>query len=180
MNAPADMAAKPADRPVFGTLCLLTSMLFVAGMDGCAKYLTQHYPVLEVTWGRYFFHFLVLLPVLLWRHGLGPLLRPAQLGLQLLRSVLLLISTILFFAGLMVMPIAEVLALALVAPLVVTALAPFLLNERVGIRRYSAVAIGFMGALLIIRPGSAMFQWAGLLGLSAGTIYAFYVVATRR
>jgi drug/metabolite transporter (DMT)-like permease len=172
-------AIRPADRPVFGALCVMASMLFVAAMDGVAKHLTQHYPVFEVAWARYFFHFMVLLPLVIWRYGRFAF-RPTHRGLQILRSICLLVSTVLFFAALRSMPIAETLALSFVAPLVVTALAPVLLGEHVGIRRYVAVTIGFLGALFIIRPGIGVFQWSALLGLGSGCVYALYVIATRK
>lgn len=171
--------ARANDSIMFGALCVMGSMLFIAGMDGFAKYLSQHYPVMQVTWARYVFHFAILVPIVWIRYGAAAFL-PPRLGLQLLRSVFMVAATVLFFFGLSHMPIAETLALAFIAPLVVTALAPFLLGERVGIRRYAAVAVGFLGTLFIIKPGTDVFQWVAIFGLGAGAVYALYIVATRQ
>jgi len=182
MSAPgtAIAAGRPAEQPVIGALMVSGSMLFIAAMDGFAKYLTQRYPIIEIAWARHFFHFVMLAPIVLWRYGVAATIRPPQRGLQIRRSLFLLVSTIFFFAGLSNTPIAETLALAMVAPLVVTILAPFLLGEHVGFRRLSAVTIGFLGALFIIKPGTDVFQWTALFGLGSGFVYAFYIIATRR
>jgi drug/metabolite transporter (DMT)-like permease len=92
----------------------------------------------------------------------------------------LLVGTVLFFFGLAYMPIADTLALFFISPLVTTALAPFLLAEKVEPRRYAAIAIGFVGALLIIRPGIGVFRWPALFGISSGFCYSFYSILTRR
>ena len=77
-------------------------------------------------------------------------------------------------------PMADAIALAFVAPLVVTALSPLLLGEYVGPRRWVAVAVGFAGALIVIRPGAGAMEWAALLALGSGVIYGFYLIVTRR
>lgn len=105
---------------------------------------------------------------------------PQRIGLQLLRGVLLVCSTFTFFLAVKFMPLADALALAFISPLVVTALSPFLLGEKVGVRRFSAVGVGFLGALIIIRPGTGMMHWAAFLALGAGCTYALYVVMTRK
>ena len=133
----------------------------------------------EITWARYFIHWIVLLPLLFARYSWSAF-RPAQLAMQLARSTTLLVGTALFFFGLAYMPIADTLALFFISPLVTTALAPFLLGEKVGSRRYAAVALGFIGALIIIRPGLGVFRWPALFGISAGFCYAFYSIWTRK
>jgi len=170
----------PADtRPLAGILLMLAAMSLVPLMDGVAKFLSGHYPVLQVVWARYAFHFLLLLPLVLWRHGpVG--LHSRRPGLQLLRGLCLLGSTVLFFAAISRMPIADALSLVFVAPLVVTAASPWVLGETVGVRRWSAVIVGFMGALIIIRPGFASVETGTLLALGAGLVYACYVLVTRR
>ena len=86
----------------------------------------------------------------------------AHLGMQLARSTTLLVGTVLFFFGLSYMPVADTLALFFVSPLVATALSPWILGEKVGPRRYAAVLIGFIGALIIFRPGIGVFRWPAL------------------
>jgi drug/metabolite transporter (DMT)-like permease len=165
--------------PVAGILLLLAALTILPVMDGCAKLLSRDLPVYEVSWARYVVHWVLLAPLLLARYG-RQAFRPAKMGMQLARSAVLLVSTVLFFFGLAHMPQADTLALFFVSPLIATALAPFVLGEKVGPRRVVAVAVGFIGALIVIRPGFGVFRWPALFGLSAGLAYAFYALATRR
>ncbi|MGO1117214.1 DMT family transporter [Rhodovibrionaceae bacterium A322] len=167
------------DRPLVGILLLITAMCVVPLMDGVAKHLSQSYPVMEVVWARYFFHFLFMLPVVFWRYGRRALYLDNPWS-QVLRGAFLLASTILFFAAIASMPLADALALVFISPLVVTALSPFLLKEQVGVRRWAAVGVGFVGALIITRPGLGVMSFASLMAMGAGVCYAFYMLATRR
>ncbi len=176
--------ALPGEAPLgqnilLGIALLLVSSALVPLMDGLAKLLSDRYAVLEIVWARYFFHLLILLPVTLSRYKRRDLI-PKQPVLQIVRGGFLLLSTILFFAAIAVMPIADALALVFISPLIVTALSPFVLGETVGPRRWSAVIIGFIGALIIIRPGFTDIGTGTVLAVSAGVIYSFYMVATRK
>ncbi|MDX1514609.1 MAG: DMT family transporter [Gammaproteobacteria bacterium] len=173
------MTREQSPAPTLGVILMIAAMMVVPLMDGIAKHLSATYSVVQITWARYFFHLVILLPVVLWRHGAAALLlrRPQ---LQIVRGGFLLGSTILFFAAISVMPIADAIALVFIAPFIVTALSPLVLGEQVGIRRWSAVGIGFVGVLVIVRPGMSAFHWGMLLALGAGAIYAFYSLATRR
>lgn len=155
---------------------LLSSFMFVT-LDALAKQLIQLYPVPQVVWARYVFH-LVILAVFLG-HRLPASLRTRRLGLQLLRSLFLLGETGLFFLALGFLQLAEASAIMFVAPLLVTALAVPLLGERVGPRRWTSVLLGFLGALIIIRPGGSAMQVAALLALGAAASYALYQIFTR-
>lgn len=173
------MATRPPTRLAYGTMLMLAAMVLLPIMDGIAKGLTLRYPVAQVVWARYLFHFAVMFPVLLAR--LGPrALVPKHVGSQLIRGTLLLAATVLFFFALASMPQATALALFFVSPLVVTMLAPALLGERVGVWRASAVAVGFVGVLLILRPGSEVFAWGALLAVAAGTVHGLYMLYTRK
>jgi drug/metabolite transporter (DMT)-like permease len=168
-----------ADRRLGGILLLLGALAILPFMDAIAKHLSATFPLLEITWARFGFHFLVLVPILLARH------RPTQLwpqrpALQILRGGLLMASTFCFFGGVSRMPLADTLAIFFISPLIVTLLAPAMLGEQVGIRRKTAVAIGFVGALVIIRPGLTVFQPAALFGIASGIIYALYSITTRK
>jgi len=180
-GAPSDRTrpdGTPADRPLAGTLLLLAAMTIIPGLDAIAKYLGATYPILEVAWGRFFFHFILLAPIVLWRHG-GRGLWPARPALQLVRGGLLLAATIFFFAALRTMPMADNLAVFFVSPMVVTILSALVLKEQVGIRRWSAVAVGFVGTALIIRPGGDLWQGGALFALGAAVSYALYAILTR-
>lgn len=180
MTAPSSQSpAALGGSPVTGILLVCGAMTVVPVMDGIAKHLSAEIPVLQIVWARYTFHFLLLLPVLLLRYGSRAFSVP-QPGLQVLRGGLLLGSTLFFFAAIKTMPLADALALVFVSPLVVTALSPLVLKEPVGIRRWSAVVVGFLGALIIIRPGLGVFSGGALLALGAGCVYGTYLLATRK
>ena len=164
---------------VTGILLILLAMIIIPIMDGLAKVLTVDYPIAEVVWGRYFFHLLYLLPVVIFRYGPSALL-PRHMGLQIIRGGLLLSSTIFFFAAIAEMPLADSLALVFIYPVIVTALSSVLLGEKVGIRRWVAVSVGFLGALVIIRPGFNNIDTGTIYAIAAGAFYAFYVIATRK
>lgn len=166
-------------RPMIGMALMALGVCTLPLMDGLAKYLSAEYHVVQVTWARYLFHLLLLVALLAGRLPLAELI-PRQLGLQLLRSAFLLVTTLCYFGAVSFLPLADALALAFTAPLVSTALAPVLLGERVGAGRWLAVVVGFVGTLVVVRPGFGVFQWASLLGLGAGFFYGLYQLATRR
>lgn len=168
-----------SDRPVLGAGLLLVAMTLLPAMDGMAKYLTQFYPVGQVTWGRYAFHFAALAPFMLWRFGPAGFW-PARPGPQIARALFLMAATFTFFAAISAMPMADAIAILFVAPLVVTALSPLLLGERVGPRRWAAVLLGFVGALIIIRPTGDGVGWPALLVVASAFSYSGYALLTRR
>ena len=159
-------------------MLLLVAVSLLPVMDAFAKELGQRYPVMQVTWGRYVFTLACILPALLWRYR-DQLLDVPRPGLQLARGLAQVLATFLFFLTLTYLPLADTVALAFLYPLVVTALSPFVLGEGVGWRRYAAVAVGFLGALVIIRPGLGVFQPAALFGLGIGLSFAVYILLTR-
>ena len=152
-------------------------MLLFSSMEATAKYLTQTYPVVQVVWARFTFH-MVLMVIWLGRR-LPRVMITQRPGLQLLRSILQLAMTISFFAGLRFVPLADASAILFVAPILATALCMPLLGERVGRRRWAAVVVGFAGALIIIRPGTEMMQFAALLPLTAACCSALYQITVR-
>jgi len=160
-----------------GILWMLATVLMFASINATAKILTQTYPVMQVVWARYFFQMLLLLLFLGPR--LPRVIVTAKLRLQLIRSLLLLGTTILFFTGLKEIQIAEATAIMYVAPILVTALSMPLLGEFVGPRRWIGVAFGFIGAVIIIRPGSGMANGMALLPLGAACLHALYQISTR-
>jgi drug/metabolite transporter (DMT)-like permease len=157
-------------------LMLVTMCLFVAA-DATAKVLTRTYPVIEVTWGRFLFHLLLLLPVLAMRGG--AVFRTSRLRLQLTRSILQVGSTVIYFAAIAILPLATAATIAFAQPLLVTILSVPLLGEKVGPRRWAAVVVGFIGVLIVIRP-AGIVQWAAMLPLATAACSALYSLATRR
>lgn len=155
---------------------LLAVMLFVV-LDTFAKLLSETYPVWQIVWARYTFH-LVLIALFL-RGALPRTLRTRRLPLQLLRSLLLVITTGLFFMGLSMLQLAEAAAVMLLGPLFITALSVPFLGEKVGMRRWGGVFAGLVGALIVIRPGTDVFVLASLFPLAAALVNAFYHITTR-
>lgn len=158
---------------------MLAGVSIVPFMDGIAKYLAAYYPVTQIVWARFFFHFLFMLPVMLLRYR-AEVLKVQQPALQVIRGGFLLGATLCFFWSLKYLSIPDALTLLFVSPLIVTCLSPLLLGEHVGIRRWSAVAVGFVGVCIVLRPGGAAFQIASLAALGAGLCHACYILATRR
>ena len=154
-------------------------MTIIPIMDGIAKHLTASFHPLQVVWARYFFHFVLFLPLVLYRYR-GGAFRLSRPRLQLLRGTLLWVSTMCFFSAIQVLPLADTIAIVFVYPFVVTALAPWLVGDSVGRLRWTAVGIGFIGALFVIRPGLESVSVAMLLALAAGVGYAGYVLSTRK
>ena len=148
-------------------------------MDGFAKYLSAELPVLQITWARYFFTVAFTFPIMLFffRKNLVWTDKPK---LQFLRCLILLTANICFFYAISVISLAKALTLAFVAPLIVTAFSPIFLGEKVGFRRWSAVIIGFIGSLVVIRPGFVEINLASMAALGTGIMYGFYLIITRK
>ena len=166
-------------KPLFGIALVIAGSQLLSMMDGVAKYLAGEYPVLQVSWARFVFHVLCVLPVVFWRHGLR-WLWPRHVGLHLGRGGLQLSATVFFFASLAHISIVDAVAMVFVAPLVVTILSPWALGEQVGVRRIAAAVVGFCGILLVIRPGTGVFHWASLLALGSGISLACFLLLTRK
>jgi drug/metabolite transporter (DMT)-like permease len=131
----------------------------------------------EVVWGRYLVILALLTPPILRQPRLLVSRRPI---LQLVRGVGVMASAVLFIAGLARLPLADASAIGFTSPLLVTVLSVPLLGEEVGIRRWTAVAVGFLGVLVVIRPGSGAVGPAALLPLLSAACWALSLVATRR
>ncbi|MEM6495995.1 MAG: DMT family transporter [Pseudomonadota bacterium] len=166
-------------RLLLGIGMIILAMTIVPIMDGIAKHLTSSMNTMQIVWGRYFFHFALFLPLVLYRHG-GATFRLQRPALQILRGAFLLCSTFCFFSAIRTLPLADALAVVFVFPFLVTALAPVLLGDSVGFYRWTAVLVGFAGALVVIQPGFSTISVGTLWALAAGTIYAFYILATRK
>lgn len=148
-------------------------------MDGFAKYLSSDLPVLQITWARYFFTVAFTLPIMFFffRKNLVWTDKPK---LQLIRGLILLTANVCFFYSISMISLAKALTLAFIAPLIVTAFSPIFLGEKVGFRRWSAVIIGFIGSMVVIRPGFVEINLASLAALGTGVMYGFYLIITRK
>ena len=148
-------------------------------MDGFAKYLSTDLPVLQITWARYFFTVAFTLPVMFFFYN-KQLAWSDKPKLQIFRGLILLCANICFFYAISIISLAKALTLAFVAPLIVTAFSPMLLGERVGVKRWTAVIIGFIGSLVVIRPGFLEINLASIAALGTGIMYGFYLIITRK
>ena len=157
----------------------LSAWVMLPIMDGFAKYLSSSIPILQITWSRYFFTVLIAFPVMLifFRNNLKWTQYPK---LQIVRGLLLFCANILFFYSISIISLAKALTLAFIAPLIVTIFSPILLNEKVGPRRWSAVIAGFLGSLIVLRPGFVEINMASIAALGTGFLYGIYLIVTRK
>ncbi len=157
----------------------LSAWMILPFMDTIAKYLSSELSFFQITWARYFFTVFWTLPFMFFffRKNLRWSENPK---LQILRGLTLFSANICFFYSISVISMAKALTLAFVAPLVTTAISPFFLNEKVGLRRWIAVLVGFIGSLVVIRPGFLEFNLASIAALATGCFYGVYVVITRK
>jgi len=148
-------------------------------MDTIAKYLSADLSFFQITWARYFFTVFFTLPFMFFFFRRN-LTWSSQPKLQIFRGLTLFCANVLFFYSISIISMAKALTLAFVAPLITTALSPIFLGEKVGIRRWSAVIIGFIGSLIVIRPGFIEFNLASVAALGTGFFYGIYLVITRK
>ena len=157
----------------------LSAWALLPFMDTIAKYLSAELSFFQITWSRYFFTVIWTLPFMFvfFRKHLTFSQNPK---LQILRGLTLLSANICFFYSISIISMAKALTLAFVAPLVTTALSPILLGEKVGIKRWTAVIVGFLGTIIVIRPGFIEFNLATVAALGTGCFYGVYLIITRK
>jgi drug/metabolite transporter (DMT)-like permease len=173
-------SAAPRQDVARGILLMLAAVAVFSGMDALIKHLTATYSPLQVIFFRNLFAFLPLLPILARGDGLS-LLRTQRLGAHIGRAVMGFGAMICFFTAFSLMPLADVVAIALSAPIFITALSVPLLAEQVGPRRWAAVLVGFVGVLVMVRPGAAsLIGPVALLPLLGAVLYALALIAMRK
>ena len=157
----------------------LSAWIFLPFMDGLAKFLSTDMHILQITWARYFFTVIFILPIMIlfFRKQLKWSEKPK---LQFIRGLILLFANICFFYSISVISLAKALTLAFVAPLIVTILSPILLDEKVGFRRWAAVITGFIGSLIVLRPGFVEINLASVAAIGTGFLYGIYLIVTRK
>ena len=162
-----------------GILLMVGGSAVLTLSDAATKWLTAGYPVGQVISIRAVFS---LLPILIfaWHAGGLSSLRIRDLRMQSIRTACAVASSFLFVGGLAYLPLADCVAIAFSGPLFVTALATPMLGEQVGWRRWSAVLVGFLGVLVIVRPTDGTIQWVALLPLSGAACGALRDLLTRK
>jgi drug/metabolite transporter (DMT)-like permease len=168
---------KPNNLPL-GALYTVLAMLGFALMDTISKWLVTDYPVGQMMWIRYAV-FCLFAWLIVRRRGLRASFRTRRPWLQAGRAVLAVIESAVFVLALRYLPLADTHALASTTPLVAIALGALFLGERVGATRWLAVGVGFLGVLLIVRPGLKTFEWPMLLPLLGALMWAVYQILVR-
>jgi drug/metabolite transporter (DMT)-like permease len=171
-------ADDPRHRRLGIGLVTLATLCFSV-LDACAKWLVQSLPVFEVVWLRFATHVLLMALLLAPRHGMA-LLRVNSPKLQVLRGSMLAAMTALNFWALQYLQLAETGAIQFSVPLLIALLSAWWLGERLDARRWLAIVTGFIGVLLVIRPGSQAFHPAILLSVLNALLYAAFNMLTRR
>lgn len=168
----------PASARTGMVLCI-TGMILFAIQDAIAKAIVADYPISQFLLIRYWIFVAGVLIYVSRSIGLKRALASKRPAMQIVRSLLVMTETFVFIWGLQYMGLAETHAIFAVSPLLATALAGLLLHEQIGWRRITALTVGFLGALMIIKPGLQGFNIAALIPLTAALMFAFYNVLTR-
>ena len=157
-------------------MCIGITLLVIN--DAMAKWLTAHYPPLQIVFMRNLLALPMIAIFVLSISGTAAL-QTRHLGTHALRGVFLVTGAYCFFVGLKFLPLAEATSLVFAAPIFITALSVPLLGDTVGWRRWAAVIAGFAGVLIIVRPGAAAFHPASLFVVGAAVSYALVMISAR-
>lgn len=166
------------NQPLRGITLVVVATFLFAGHDALSKFLGGIYPIIMVVWARYLVHTLLMAGIFLPKAGMA-VLRTRRPLLQTLRALSLLSTSLLFTAGLQYLPLAEATSVNFLAPVLVTALSVPLLKERVTAGQWAAVVMGFVGVLVVVHPGGAMFTPAILFPLGSALGFCSYQLLTR-
>ena len=163
-----------------GALCAAVAMLCFSLNDVGIKFLSDSYALHQVVFLRSIVGLITFSIIVLPLNGGIRVLRTRRLGVHLTRGFCVVFANMCFFLGLAAMPIADAVAVFFVSPLVITIFSVIFLGERVGPRRWLAIAVGFAGVLVVVKPGTSAFQIASLLPLAAAFLYATLHILTRK
>lgn len=172
---PVSYAAKNHNAQAMGLMVL--AMLILPGIDAIAKSLAGVISPGQIAQCRFLFQILFMLPLVLHTRGAW---FDRRLWLHAARGCLIALATVLFFSGLAHLPLADAISIFFIEPMLVTLLSASLLREQVGWRRLTAIAVGFIGAMIIIRPTFADVGWAVLYPVGAAVSFSFYILLTRK
>lgn len=156
---------------------MVCAMLVLPGIDAIAKWLSASVSSGQVTWSRFFFQIFLMSPLLLRTRG--PWFT-STLWLHAARGAMIAFATLLFFSGLAYLPLADAISIFFIEPLLVTLLSALFFGEMIHWRRISAICIGFIGALIIIRPSFAEIGIPALYPVGAACCFSTYILLTRK
>lgn len=167
------------DNPTRGIMLVIMATFIFACQDAVTKHLAQTYDIPQIIWVRFVFFAVFAMALSGWNKPLKQVVRAKRPVLQVVRSLIIVFEILAFVFAVRVLSLAEIHALFASFPLIVTALSAFFLKEDVGLRRWAAVLIGFVGVLIIIRPGLGVFQLEAFVALFTAFLFALYHVITR-
>ena len=179
-TAPARPKTGRTEDPLRGILLIVPAMILFSASDTTSKFLTADLPPIEIAWIRYVTYVAMMLPPLFrptagWRS-----LRTKRPGLQVLRGLCIVASSIFFIMGLQTLPMAIAAAMSFCSPIFITLLCIPMLGEKVGLRRWGAVLAGLLGVLVVVRPGSSGFAWQVIWPALSSAAWAFSMIFTRQ
>jgi len=166
-------------RTLRGIALIMAAVFMFSAMDTLAKHMLKSYPMSALMWARYMVHIVVMAVLLGPRMG-TKLLRTSHFGLQMLRGVLLLASSIFFYFALRYLPLAEAAAISFVGPALTALLSGPMLGDKVSQRQWFAVLLGFTGVLIIMRPGGGVVSLAAVFPLATAVLFSVYQIVTRK
>lgn len=171
-------ASTRPSRPLLGILFMCMACSLFPVMNGLVTILSARYPSEQLVWARQGSHLIVIAALFAPSAGWG-LFQTTQMKWQILRSIVMLASTLCFFFGVKHLPLAKANSISFMGPFIVTILARVLLGERISVPRMAAILVGVVGVLIVIRPGTEVFHWASLYILGSAIFYSLYQVLTR-
>lgn len=174
------MAIATDRAPLFGALWALFATVGFSTVDVIVKFLSTDYPHYQLTFLRTVVAMFVLMAVIVPLSGARIQFRTRRLGQHLLRGGFVVCANLCFFLALAAMPLAEAVAVFFVSPFLIALFSIFFLGETVGPRRWAAIAVGLLGVLVVLRPGTEAFQLAALLPIGAAAGYGMLHIYTRR
>ena len=166
-------------RTLRGIGLMMAAVFMFSAMDTLAKFMLQSYPMSALMWVRYMVHVIVMAALLWPRMGLQ-LLRTSRPGLQILRGLLLVGSTVFFYFALRYLPLAEAAAISFVGPVLTALLSGPMLGDKVTSRQWFAVVLGFIGVLIIMRPGGGVLSLPAVFPLATAILFSVYQIITRK
>ena len=161
-----------------GIISIVLAVQIISFSDVAAKYLSMTLPLLVVLWGRFFFHALFTGVYVGFRYG-PRALNPAVSGILLARGAALFLAVGFLYATIQRIPLTTGLTLWFIEPFVLTLLCYFFLKEKISMVQWAAIAVGFAGVVIAIKPVVAPFDVAYITGLGAGFFYAVFLFLTR-
>ena len=165
--------------PLLGAGLMIVAVVFISLMDATVKFVMDDLPFAQVAFLRYAMMTLFLVPLILLTGKGRDIVQVKKPIAQILRGLLMFLSAFLFFGAIEFMPLADAVALSFISPMLTTVLSGLFLKEQIGLRRYLAVFVGFIGVLIIVRPGTESFSLPALMAVGAGLLLAFFNILTR-